>query len=151
MLKDTTRPLSVSPVGVCAELASTNLPDGWFTGGTYTMATPSTADFCSAVREFIPEERFILVACKGSLAKNVRDGFAGFDLYQDMRDGVSLPIVELAGFALPTSIVDPLVKAALACGSLPVVFADQDGNTFVVRYEFNMDWLTYIQVAEMSS
>ena len=151
MLKDTTRPISVSSLGVCPELAPSNLPEDWFTGGSYAIVTKTTNDLPSLIREIVPEEHVILVACKGSLAKNIRDGFTGFLPYRDMRDGVSLPILEIAGFALSTSIVaGQLVKAALACESLPVVFADQDGNTFVVRYAFNMDWLYGIQAVEMS-
>lgn len=151
MLKDTTRPISVSSLGVCAEFASENVPASWFTAGTYTMATPETGNFCTAIRELVPEERFILVASKGALEANIRDGFVGYDLYNGERNGRSDPVLQIAGFALPTSIVDPLVKAALQAGSLPVVFADQSGNTFLVRYHFSMDWLYAIQAVEMSN
>lgn len=150
MLKDTTRPISVSSLGVCPELAPENLPDDWFTGGSYTMVTSTTATCPSAVRELVPEEQLILVACKGSLETNIRDGFVGLFPHRSVRKGVSAPILEISGFALPTTIIDPLLDSALACESLPVVFSDQDGNTFVVRYAFNMDWLYGIQAVEMS-
>lgn len=148
MLKDTTRPISVSPVGVCPELAAANLPEDWFTCGTYTMVTANTADLPTAIRERVPEEHVILVVTDGSLAKSIRDGFAGFVPYRDLHIG---PILEIAGFQLPTIIIDGLITSSLECGSLPVVFGDPDGNTFVVRYQFSMDWLYAIQSVEMSS
>lgn len=146
MLDDPHRPISVRPLGVCAEFTPANLPERAFTGGAYTMSTRPTAAF-SAVREIIPEEQFILVAYKGSLERNIRDGFRGYDMYRYENDnGGWTPVIELAGFPLPTAIVDSFVDAALESGSFPVVFADQDGDAFVVRYHFDFDCLSGIQV-----
>ena len=58
--------------GVCPELAPGNLPEDWFTGGSYTMVTEATADCPSAVRELVPEEQLILIAFKGSLETSMK-------------------------------------------------------------------------------
>lgn len=146
MLKDTTPPISVSPVGACPELSFPNMEESWFTGGTYTMATPETATFSSAVRQLVAEEHVILVATKGTLAEQIGDGFAGFFAYRDLNHG---PLLEIAGFQLPTAIIERFIPSGLESGSVPVVFADQHGETFVVRYEFSLDQLYVIQAVEM--
>ena len=145
MPKDITTPISVSSLGVCPDLEATALPEDPFTDGTYTMMAASTVDLPAAIQEQVSEDHVILVVSKGSLAKHVSNGFSGFFPNYSYSTG---PILDISGFILPTYMLEKLIKSGLQSGSLPVVFADEHGNTYAVRYRFDLDCLFAIQKFE---
>lgn len=149
LMTDMTRPLSVTAMGRISALVPEEPPIS-FDDCLYVASTVSRHELPVARQDDLPEN-VLFVSCRTTLAPFVHRGFVGYLAYKNEPFFGARAVLRVANhFDITCATSDNLIISAIEGGNLPIVFADQEGNSFLVRYPMNDDWANTLLDIELS-